>query len=121
MEKRNLTCIRCPLGCQITVTLENGEVTYVTGNTCSRGDQYARKEVTNPTRVVTSIVRIEGGVLPVLSVKTKDDIPKGKIFDVLKEIKPIVMKAPVKIGDVVLADAAGTGVDIVASKDVAAV
>lgn len=121
MEKKSLTCIRCPLGCQITVTLENGEITDVTGNTCPRGEQYAKKEVTNPTRVVTSIVRIEGGVLPVLSVKTKDDIPKGKIFDVLSEIKPIIMKAPVKIGDVVLADAAGTGVDIVASKDVAAV
>ena len=61
MEKRNLTCIRCPLGCQITVTLENGEVKDVTGNTCPRGDQYARKEVTNPTRVVTSIVKVEGG------------------------------------------------------------
>lgn len=120
MEKRNLTCIRCPLGCQITVTLENGEVTDVTGNTCPRGDEYARKEVLNPTRVVTSIVRVEGGVLPVLSVKTKDDIPKGKIFDVLEEIKPIIIKAPVKIGDVVLADAAGTGVDIVASKNIAA-
>ena len=121
MEKRNLTCIRCPLGCQITVTLENGKVTDVSGNTCPRGDEYARKEVLNPTRVVTSIVRIEGGVLPVLSVKTKDDIPKGKIFEVLEEIKPIVMKAPVRIGDVVLADAAGTGVDIIASKNVAAV
>ena len=120
MEKRNLTCIRCPLGCQITVTLENGEVTEVTGNTCPRGDQYARKEVTNPTRVVTSIVRCEGGVLPVLSVKTKDDIPKGKIFEVLEDIKPVVVKAPVHIGDVIVADAAGTGVDIVASKEVAA-
>ena len=87
MEKRNLTCIRCPLGCQITVTLENGEVTEVTGNTCPRGEQYAKKEVTNPTRVVTSIVRCAGGVLPVLSVKTKDDIPKGKIFEVLDGIE----------------------------------
>lgn len=121
MEKRNLTCIRCPLGCQITVTLDNGEIKDVTGNTCPRGDQYARKEVTNPTRVVTSIVRITGGVLPVLSVKTKDDIPKGKIFEVLDEIKPVIVEAPVKIGDVIVPDVAGTGVDIVATKDIAAV
>jgi len=121
MEKRSLTCISCPLGCQITVTLDNGEVVDVTGNTCPRGDKYARKEVTNPTRVVTSIVRCEGGVLPVLSVKTKNDIPKGKIFDVLAEIKPVTVKAPVHIGDVIVANAADTGVDIVASKEIAAV
>ena len=121
MEKRNLTCIRCPLGCQVTVTLENNEIIEVPGNTCPRGDEYARKEVTNPTRVVTSIVRCEGGVLPVLSVKSKNDVPKGKIFDVLKEIKPVIVKAPIEIGDVIIADVAGTGVDIVASKRITAV
>ena len=83
MEKRDLTCIGCPLGCQITVTMENGEVTDVKGNTCPRGDKYAREEVTNPTRVVTSIVKVEGGNLAAVSVKTKDVIPKGKIFDIL--------------------------------------
>ena len=88
MEKRDLTCIGCPLGCQITVTMENGEVTDVKGNTCPRGDKYAREEVTNPTRVVTSIVKVEGGNLAAVSVKTKDVIPKGKIFDILDEIKP---------------------------------
>ncbi|MDD5866147.1 MAG: DUF1667 domain-containing protein, partial [Lachnospiraceae bacterium] len=62
-EKKNLTCICCPMGCQITVTLKDGEVTDVTGNTCKRGDIYARKEVTNPTRVVTSSVRVTGGEL----------------------------------------------------------
>ena len=83
MEKRQLTCINCPLGCQITVTLENGEVKDVTGNTCPRGDAYARNEVTNPTRVVTSIVKVDGGNLAACSVKTKEVIPKGKIFDIL--------------------------------------
>ena len=86
MEKRDLTCIGCPLGCQITVTMENGEVTDVKGNTCPRGDKYAREEVTNPTRVVTSIVKVEGGNLAAVSVKTKDVIPKGKIFESLDEI-----------------------------------
>lgn len=121
MDKRELTCIGCPLGCQVTVTMENGEVTSVTGNTCPRGDKYAREEVTNPTRVVTSIVRVEGGNLAAVSVKTKDVIPKGKIFEVLEQIKPVVVKAPVKIGDVIVADVAGTGVDIVATKNIEAV
>lgn len=121
MEKRELTCIGCPLGCQVTVTMENGEVKDVTGNTCPRGDKYAREEVTNPTRVVTSIVKVEGGNLAACSVKTKDVIPKGKIFETLEQIKPIVVKAPVKIGDVIVADVAGTGVDIVATKNIEAV
>lgn len=119
MEKRELTCIGCPLGCQVTVTMDNGEVTDVTGNTCPRGDAYARKEVTNPTRVVTSIVKVEGGVLAAASCKTKEDIPKAKIFEILEELKPITLKAPVKIGDVIISNVAGTGVDIIATKNVA--
>ena len=83
MEERHLTCIRCPLGCQITVTLDQGEVVKVVGNTCKRGDEYARKEVTNPTRTVTSIVRVTGGDVAMVSVKTRTDVPKDKIFDVL--------------------------------------
>ena len=116
MEKRDLTCIGCPLGCQITVTMENGEVTDVKGNTCPRGDKYAREEVTNPTRVVTSIVKVEGGNLAAVSVKTKE-----KIFDILDEIKPVVVKAPVKIGDVIVPNVAGTGVDVIATKNIQAV
>jgi CxxC motif-containing protein len=79
METRELICINCPLGCALTVTLENGEVTRVTGNTCPRGEAYARKECTNPTRIVTTTVRVEGGRLPVVSVKTASDIPKEKL------------------------------------------
>ena len=118
MENRDLICIGCPLGCPLNVTIENGEVTAVTGNTCPKGDAYARKEVTNPTRIVTSTVVVEGGVAPMVSCKTAADIPKGKIFDVTDALKDVVAKAPVAIGDVLLADAAGTGVDIVATKNV---
>ena len=85
MEQRELTCIGCPLGCPLTVTLENGVVQSVQGNTCPRGDAYARKEVTAPTRIVTSTVRVTGGTLPAVSVKTAGDIPKGKIFDCVRE------------------------------------
>ena len=79
MESRNLTCIGCPMGCLMTVEMENGEVTSVTGNTCKRGDDYARKEVTHPTRIVTSSVYVTGGAIPMVSVKTAHDIPKEKI------------------------------------------
>ena len=121
MEHKDLTCICCPLGCQITVELENGEVVSVTGNTCMRGDDYARKEITSPTRIVTSTVKVTGGKSSMVSVKTKSDIPKEKIFECVKALKEVEVQAPIAIGDVVLSNVAGTGVDIVATKDVEAV
>ena len=120
MSTRELTCIGCPLGCSLSVTLENDEVTSVTGNTCPRGDAYARKEVTNPTRIVTSTVHVKNGVSAMVNVKTASDIPKDKIFDCIAAIKDIVVTAPVAIGDVILTNVAGTGVDIIAAKNIAA-
>lgn len=118
MEIRNLTCISCPMGCPITVEMEGEEIISVTGNTCKRGDVYARKEVTNPTRIVTSTVKVRGGAADMVSVKTKEDIPKGKIFECVRALKGVEIEAPVHIGDVVVQNAAGTGVDIVATKNV---
>ena len=96
---RELTCIGCPMGCPLIVTMEAGEVISVTGNTCKRGDVYARKEVTNPTRIVTSTVRVSGGDADMVSVKTKEDIPKGKIFECVKALKSVEVPAPVHIGE----------------------
>ena len=118
MEKRELICIGCPMGCPLTVELENGEIKTITGYTCKKGETYARKEVTNPTRIVTSTVRVEGGRADMVSVKTREDIPKDKIFQCVKALKGVTVKAPIRIGDVVVADVAGTGVDIVATKEV---
>ena len=118
MNTVNLICIGCPLGCPLTVEMEGSEVKAVSGNTCPRGDAYARKEMTNPTRIVTSTVRVAGGRLAMVSVKTASDIPKGKIFEIVAALRQVTAHAPVKIGDVLLADAAGTGVDIVATKNV---
>lgn len=118
MEIKKLTCISCPMGCPLTVEMEGDQVISVTGNTCKRGDVYARKEVTNPTRIVTSTVKVTGGTADMVSVKTKEDIPKGKIFDCVKDLKEVVVKAPIQIGDVILPNAGGTGVDIVATKNV---
>lgn len=118
METRELICIGCPMGCPLTVEMNNGEVVNVSGNTCKRGDVYARKEVTNPTRIVTSSVIVEGGNLAAVSVKTKEDIPKGKIFDCMKALKGVKVQAPVHIGDVIVKDVAGTGVDMIATKEI---
>lgn len=118
MNIRELTCIGCPLGCQLTVKINGDEIT-VTGNHCKRGDTYAKKEVTNPTRIVTSSVRVENGEIPRVSVKTASDIPKAKIFDIMQEIKNLVVTAPVVIGDVVISNCAGTGVEVIATKNVA--
>lgn len=118
MEKRNLICIGCPMGCPLVVTMDHGEVVSVEGNACKRGTVYGKKEVTNPTRIVTSTVRVSGGSIPVVSVKTREDIPKKKIFDCIKALQEIEVAAPVNIGDVVLRDVAGTGVDVVATKNV---
>ena len=115
--KRELICIGCPMGCPVMVEMDGGEIVSVSGNTCPRGDAYARKEVTNPTRIVTSTVKVEGGLVEMISVKTKEDIPKDKIFDCMRALKGITVKAPVHIGDVILADAAGTGVDVVATRN----
>ena len=118
MEKRELICIGCPMGCPLTVTLDGGAVVTVQGNTCPRGDAYARKEVTAPTRIVTSTVRVIGGTLAMVSCKTRSDIPKGQIFDVVRALKDVEVSAPVAIGQVLVENAAGTGVDIIATKNV---
>lgn len=117
-ETRNLTCIGCPLGCSIQVEMENDKITGIFGNTCKRGEVYARKEVTHPTRIVTSTVCVEHGIIPVVSVKTETDIPKEKIMDVMRSIKNIKVYAPVHTGDVILENAGGTGVNLVATKEV---
>ncbi len=115
MEIKKLTCIQCPLGCDLTVSMENGEVKAVSGQSCRRGEVYAKKEITAPTRTVTSTVALIGGVLPVIAVKTKSDIPKDKIFDCMKVINESCVSAPVSVGDVVVKNICDTGVDLVAT------
>ena len=117
MEK-NLICIGCPLGCLITVTMEGVEVKEVTGHTCPRGEKYARKEVTNPTRIVTSTVRLQGSKtgVPVVSCKTATDIPKGKIRQVMEAINALVAEAPVAMGQVLAENIADTGVALIATR-----
>lgn len=109
-----LICITCPRGCHLKVD----ENLNVTGNMCPRGAIYAKNELTHPVRMVTSTVAVDSQCESRLPVKTKDPIPKELIFKVMEEINKIVVKAPIKIGDVIIKDVLGSGVDIVATKDI---
>ena len=117
-NKTELTCIRCPIGCLLTVTERSDGTLDVEGNTCKRGEEYGRKELSNPTRIVTSTVRVKNGSHFMVSVKTKEDVPKGKMKDCREALKGIEVEAPIHIGEVILSNVAGTGVDIVATKSV---
>jgi len=116
--ERDLTCIGCPLGCALHVWWE-GDVVTVTGNSCPRGAAYGRTECTAPVRRFTGTVALSGGVLPVVSVKTREDVPKDAIFAVAEAVKTLRVEAPVAIGDVICEDIAGTGVALVVAKNVA--
>ncbi len=112
---KELTCINCPLGCTVSVTLEDGEIVNITGNTCKRGEVYARNELRDPVRVVTSTARVDGAEEYLVSVKTAEAIPKGKIMEVMEEINKAHIKAPVAIGDCVIENVAGTGIRVIAT------
>ncbi|MEE1038861.1 MAG: DUF1667 domain-containing protein [Eubacterium sp.] len=116
-KKRELTCIGCPLGCQIAVTMEENEIVKVEGNTCPRGEKYARTEVTNPMRTVTTTVKVQGGSCNVVSVKTAADIPKDLVKECIKELRGITLQAPTKIGQIVVENICNTGVDVVVTKN----
>ena len=102
MKERELTCICCPLGCQITAVTENKTVVSVSGNHCPRGAKYAEAEILHPVRIVTTTVPVTGGTQPRVSVKTKKEIPKEKIMDCIRQLKDVHADAPVEIGDVLL-------------------
>lgn len=112
---RELTCINCPMGCQLEVTIEEGQVISVTGNTCPRGKIYGESECIHPVRMVTSSVPVKGGGR--VSVKTAHAIPKEKIADVMIDIHGYQGQKPIRVGQVLIEDLAHTGVALVATKD----
>lgn len=117
MEQWDVVCIVCPKGCRLKVTRENEEMT-VTGNQCKRGQAYGLKEVTNPTRVITSTVKVNHPVHRRMPVVTKGAVPKAMMFDVVKEINKVVLELPITMGDIIIEDVLGTGVNIVASRTI---
>jgi len=109
------TCIICPMGCALKVTEENGEL-KVSGNTCKRGEVYAKNEVISPSRTLTTTMRASNGEM--VSVKSEKPIPRNILIDAVKEIAKIEVKCPVNVGDVVLENILDTGVNIIATKAV---
>ena len=123
IEKIPLTCIICPMGCSMEVTVETDasghkKVTAVKDNGCKRGEQYAAKELQNPTRTLTTTIKVEGGVLPVVPVKTAGEVPKVSLLQCMEVVSRASCKAPVKRGDILLYDLLGTGINVIACADV---
>lgn len=114
-----LICICCPVGCLITVKKEEDGSLVITGNTCQKGEAYARSEMTAPVRTVTSMIRVQGGCGKVVPVKTAAEIPKGKIEECMREIQAAYAAAPVKVGDVLIENTAGTGISVIATGNMA--
>jgi CxxC motif-containing protein len=112
---KELICIVCPKGCHLKV---NEKDNYsVTGNDCPRGAEYGKKELTAPTRVITSTVKVRGGLYSRCPVKTAAPIPKGLIFEAMKLLDAVELTAPVKVGDVVIENVLGTGANFIASRN----
>jgi len=116
-EKLKIICITCPRGCSLEVDHEGKTVTKVNGNVCKRGVDYARRELSDPRRMVASTVKINGGVHPLLPVCTSAPFPKPMIQELLSRLRNVNLQSPVKMGQVVLSNVLDTGIDIIASRD----
>lgn len=113
--KRTITCVVCPRGCTMTADIEGDKIT-VTGHSCPRGEAHAIGECTNPVRSLTSIVRVTNREDTMVSVKSAAPVPKGKMFEIMEQIRAAGVEAPVKIGDIIIPNVYGT--DIVATKEI---
>jgi CxxC motif-containing protein len=112
---KHLICIVCPNGCHLDVDDENGF--KVTGNRCPRGAEYGKTELTNPTRVLTSTVKISSAPHRRCPVKTDGPIPKGKLLEAMDVLDNVELKSPVKRGDIVINNILGTGANLIVTKD----
>lgn len=115
MKKVNLTCIECPIGCNITVEIDGEKVLGVEGNACPRGKIYASNEVVCPVRVLTTTIKTQSGKM--LPVKSNKPIKKSDIFDAMSKINGVMVQTPIKIGEIVIANLY-EGIDIIACADV---
>ena len=116
MSQQIITCINCPVGCRMTVTVEDGQVIEVKDNQCKRGDVYARQESVRPLRMVTAVAPVKGSAVPV-SLKTASPIPKDKIRACMQAVRTLDLTMPIILGQVLLEDAAGTGVALIATRN----
>ena len=115
-EEKNLTCIVCPVGCSLSVMVEGGQILLVEGNTCKRGESYAKTELTNPRRRLTTTVVIDHGTLKRLPVFTEGEIPKGLINEAMIVLSKVRVEAPIALREVVVENLLGTGINVLASR-----
>ena len=115
MSQQIITCINCPVGCRMTVNVEDGQVIEVRDNQCKRGDVYARQESVRPLRMVTAVAPVRGSTTPV-SLKTAAPIPKDRISACMQAVRAMDLSLPISLGQVLLEDVAGTGVALVATR-----
>ena len=118
MQEKKMVCTVCPMGCRLTVTRDDAGNLTVQGNTCKRGERYGMDEFTDPQRTVTTSVYVDGGQLPVVSVRTKTPISKTRIQDVLEALNGFRAQAPLEVGQVLIENIAGTGADLVATRKI---
>jgi CxxC motif-containing protein len=116
MTKNEMICIICPMGCRMTIVKNKDTTISAMGNNCSKGAEYAERELCNPTRTLPSTVKILNAPMKRLPVRTQSVIPKSKIMDCMRVIKAVSVKAPIKMGDVIIHDILGTGIDVIASR-----
>ena len=115
---RNMTCILCPNGCEMNLAYEEKELISVSGNRCPKGAGYAEQEIKNPMRSIASSVLVEGGDLPLCSVRLSAPIPRERIPEVMTEIRKLHAFAPVHIGDVLLPHVLGLDSDVIATRNI---
>ncbi|MBN1487451.1 MAG: DUF1667 domain-containing protein [Anaerolineae bacterium] len=115
-----MICITCPMGCTLQVTHEGETVLNVEGNACKRGEEYVKRELTDPRRMVATTVKVKGGTHPLLPVYTESAVSKPRIFELLQKVREVELQAPVTMGDVILEDPLGDGINIVASRSMPA-
>ena len=116
-ELLKLICISCPQGCALEVTVEGKTVLKVDGESCKQGIDYAKREITDPRRMIASTVRVKNGFHPLVPVYTRMPIPKNVIDNVLKELRNVELTAPVALGTIVIKNVLGTGIDVITSRD----
>lgn len=116
MENKKVTCILCPLGCRMEVTVDGKNILGIEGNSCPKGEAYARQEVKSPSRIVMSVVKCRNCTIPTVSVKTERAVPKGSIRGVMRALRDVEVQPPVNVGDVIIENVHGTGINIVATR-----
>jgi CxxC motif-containing protein len=118
MDEKKITCIVCPIGCKISIKTDGTQFEVKDGNKCNKGIEYARNETLDPRRILTTLILVKGGEWPLVSVKSTQSIPKDRLFPILKEIKQIIIDAPVISGQIIIKNVLNTGIDIVATKTI---